>query len=85
VASIAATTTTTGLTVTAQLDTGRYPEGIVVSDARMKELEDGGALTRHRFHGSCNYILHPGPAAPPAPDPAPPAPVSSWTPWPARR
>jgi hypothetical protein len=71
--TIAATTTTTGLKVTAALDDGTYPRGVKITGAQIRELEDTGALTRHGFHGNWNYTLHPGPApAPPAP--APPAP-----------
>src|SRR6202049_3682342 len=69
VQTIAATTTTTGLTVTAALDDRRYPDGIKISDEQMKELEER-ALTRHAFHGTWNYALHPA-AAPARPDPAP--------------
>ena len=67
--TIAATTTTTGLTVTAALDTGRYPTGTEIPDEQMKDLEDR-ALTRHAFHGTWNYTLHPA-AVPARPDPAP--------------
>jgi hypothetical protein len=65
VASIAATTTRTGLTVHAELDTGAYPTGAEVGDAQIAALP----LTRHRFHGDWNYTLHPhgGPSASPAP------------------
>jgi hypothetical protein len=66
--TIAATTTTTGLTVHAQLDTGLYPRGVKISDQQMAALP----LTRHRFHGPWNYTLHPRPGPPPAADPAPP-------------
>ena len=38
--SIAATTTATGLTVTAELDGGRYPPRTKVSDEQMTELEE---------------------------------------------
>jgi hypothetical protein len=69
--TIAATTTTAGLTVTAALDTGRYPTGTQITGAQMKDLE-ARALTRHDFHGTWNYTLHP--AAPARPDP-PPAPA----------
>ncbi|MGW4565975.1 ISAzo13 family transposase [Streptomyces sp. NPDC004561] len=55
VESIAATTTTTGLTVHAELDTRRYPTGIQVSDDEIAALP----ITRHRFHGDWNYTLHP--------------------------
>jgi len=52
---IGATTTTTGLTVTAQLDTGDYPTGVEVSDRQMKELP----ITRNTWHGDWNYTLRP--------------------------
>ena len=71
--SIAATTTTTGLKVTAALDTGRYPTGTQISDEQMNDLKER-ALNPHRFHGAWNYTVHPplqGPAPPPrTPDPA---------------
>jgi transposase len=57
VETIAATTTRTGLKVHAQLDTGTYPTGIRVSDARMAALP----VTHHSFHGDWNYTLHPPP------------------------
>jgi hypothetical protein len=72
--TIAATTTTTGLTVTAVLDQGRYPQGTQVSAAQIQNLQDRGALTPHHWHAAWNYTLHPAPAPPgPAPAPAPPA------------
>jgi Rhodopirellula transposase DDE domain/Helix-turn-helix of DDE superfamily endonuclease len=55
VASIAATTTRTGLRVHAELDTGAYDTGIEISDAQVAALP----LTRHRFHGDWNYTLRP--------------------------
>ncbi len=55
VESIAATTTKTGLTVHAELDTAKYPTGIQVSDDEIAALP----LARHRFHGDWNYTLHP--------------------------
>jgi Rhodopirellula transposase DDE domain len=70
--SIAATTTRTGLKVTAALDTGRYPTGIKVTDEQMNQLKDR-ALTPHAFHGSWNYTARP-PAAGPAPVPRPAVP-----------
>ena len=66
VAAIAATTTGTGLTVRAELDTGTYPTGIPVSDEQMAALP----LTRHDWHGDWNSTLHPRPPTPPPP-PAP--------------
>src|SRR6266436_720486 len=41
---ISATTTKTGLTVRCELDTGRYPSGIVVSDAELAPLSDPGLV-----------------------------------------
>ncbi|WP_442802760.1 ISAzo13-like element transposase-related protein [Streptomyces sp. CB01373] len=58
VQSIAATTTRTGLTVHAELDTNRYPTGIQVTDEELAALP----ITRHRFHGDWNYTLHPQPS-----------------------
>jgi hypothetical protein len=73
--TIAATTTRTGLRVTAALDAGSYPTGATVSDEQMTDLEDR-ALTRHPFHGDWNYtfapVLRPAPPAP-APSPGPAA------------
>jgi hypothetical protein len=69
--TIAATATSTGLTVTAVLDASDYPTGAQVSDEQMRHLEDR-VITRHAFHGAWNYTLSPVPR--PAPDP-PPAPA----------
>ncbi|SFL19960.1 Helix-turn-helix of DDE superfamily endonuclease [Streptosporangium canum] len=55
--TIAATTTTSGLRVHAELDPGSYPLGVQVSDADLTALP----LTRHAFHGDWNYTLHPVP------------------------
>ena len=41
VATIAATTTTTGLTVTAALDDGAYPTGVKITDAQIKSWRTG--------------------------------------------
>jgi hypothetical protein len=74
--TIAATTTATGLTVTAALDTGDYPTGVKITDQQMADLE-ARFLTRHGFHGTWNYTLRPAPrpatapGQPPAPRPAP--------------
>lgn len=57
VQSIAATTTRTGLRVSAALDTNTYPTGVRIGDAEMAALP----LTRHAFHGDWNYALHPQP------------------------
>jgi transposase len=71
--SIAATTTRTGLRVTAQLDTGSYPTGVSVGDVEMAALP----LTRHTFHGDWNYALHPqlAPSVPAVRTPQPPTPA----------
>ncbi|MCY0924343.1 ISAzo13 family transposase [Streptomyces sp. H27-G5] len=55
--TIAATTSRTGLTVQAELDSGEYPTGIRISDDEIAALP----ITRHRFHGDWNYTLHPQP------------------------
>jgi transposase len=69
--TIAATTTRTGLTVEAVLDTGTYPEGVKVSDERARELEER-VLDRHGFHGEWNYTVLASPRPPPEPQPEPP-------------
>ncbi len=56
--TIAATTTRTGLTITAELDTGTYPTGIKITDREMKSFEKT-RLNRHHFHGNWNYTIHP--------------------------
>ena len=70
VTSIASTTTGTGLTVRAELDTGTYPTGVPVSDEQMKDIEDRH-LTRHQFHGEWNYTVLPVPRPAPEPEPEP--------------
>jgi hypothetical protein len=52
---IASTTTETGLTVRAALDTNDYETGIDVSDERLAGLR----LTRAKFHGEWNYMIRP--------------------------
>ncbi|WP_441349196.1 ISAzo13-like element transposase-related protein, partial [Streptomyces sp. NTH33] len=49
--TIAATTSRTGLTVHAELDSGEYPTGIRISDDEIAALP----IARHRFHGDWNY------------------------------
>ena len=61
VETIAATTTSTGLTVHAQLDETTYPTGVKIPDKDMKALEAKGILDRHPFHGEWNYTFHPQP------------------------
>jgi transposase len=67
VSSIAATTTSAGLTVHAELDPGSYPAKIKISTAQVDCLP----LHRHGWHGDWNYTLDPAPPARPPP-PAPP-------------
>ena len=52
---IAATTTTTGLTVKSKIDTNIYERGLKVSNKQMDELQ----LRREKFHGDWNYKLLP--------------------------
>lgn len=54
VETIAATTTSTGLTVHAELDQATYPTGVKIPDTQMKALETEHILTRHDFHGEWN-------------------------------
>ena len=68
VETIAATTTQTGLTIHAELDTTEYPTGVKIADDDMKTLETTGILTRHTFHGEWNYSLNPRPRDTPEPD-----------------
>ncbi|MEV6869104.1 ISAzo13 family transposase, partial [Streptosporangium subroseum] len=63
--TIAATTTRTGLSVHAELDPGRYPAGVRISDEQMAGLP----LERHEWHGDWNYTLRPEPSVPPRPSP----------------
>ncbi len=57
---IAATTTKTGLTVQAELDTGIYPTGVKIPDQEMKLLESSGTLERHECHPEWNYTFKAG-------------------------
>jgi hypothetical protein len=52
---IAATTTTTGLTVRSELDTNAYPAGVKITDEQMSRIN----LQRHDFHGEWNYTIQP--------------------------
>ena len=62
--TIAATTTRTGLTVRAVLDTNAYEKGIKITDKEMKAWE-ARHLHRHDFHGDWNYSITAEPAAGP--------------------
>ena len=57
---IAATTSSTGLTVRCELDTNPYPAGITVSKRDLASVH----LIRHAFHGEWNYTIHPDQPAP---------------------
>ena len=73
VAGIAATTTAQGLKCTAVLDEADYPDGVKVSDRRMRHLETR-VLDRRAFHGEWNYAVLPAPRPGPEPEPEPPGP-----------
>jgi len=60
---IGATSTATGLTVRAELDTGTYPIGIKYTNKQVDALP----ITRHDFHGEWNYTVAPAPADTPTP------------------
>ncbi|MDP1609522.1 MAG: ISAzo13 family transposase [Sulfuritalea sp.] len=50
---IGSTTTQSGLTISAELDTNIYPKGIRVSDDELEMVN----LTKAAFHGEWNYII----------------------------
>jgi hypothetical protein len=50
---IAATTTKTGLRVRAELDPGKYPKGVKVSNKEVAAIR----LERDAFHGEWNYAI----------------------------
>ena len=53
--TIGAVTTATGLSVTAVLDTGRYPTGLRYTNKDVDALP----IIRHQFHGEWNYTIKP--------------------------
>ena len=55
VSLIAATTTSTGLKVHAELNTETYPAGIKVSDEELERIN----IQRDKFHGNWNYEIRP--------------------------
>lgn len=55
---IGSTKTTTGLTVSCDIDRNSYPRGIKVSGEEMAEIN----IERHAFHGEWNYTIRPQPA-----------------------
>jgi hypothetical protein len=60
---ISATTTTTGLTVHAELDTSEYHTGLAYTTRQVEALP----ITRHDFHPDWNYTLRPEPHDSPVP------------------
>ena len=57
--TITATTTSTGLTIQAQLDTSTYPLGIKIPDQTMNTLRADGIHQPHDWHGEWNYTINP--------------------------
>ena len=60
---ISATTTTTGLTVTAELDTSEYPTGLTYTKKQVEALP----IDYHGFHNDWNYTVRPEPHETPIP------------------
>ena len=60
---ISATTTATGLTVTAELDTSDYPTGLRYTSKQVDALPIG----KHDFHPDWNYTVRPEPHETPVP------------------
>jgi hypothetical protein len=54
---IGSTTTQTGLSIQAALDTGSYPTGVKVSDETLAAVR----IERDHFHGEWNYTILPTP------------------------
>jgi len=52
---IARTRTSTGLTVRCNLDQGRYPQKVKITDDQMATIR----LRPDAFHGDWNYVIHP--------------------------
>ena len=55
VSLIGSTHSRSGLRVRTELDRGRYPDGVTVTDAQMAAVR----LKRHDFHGDWNYTITP--------------------------
>jgi len=55
VSLIGSTHSRAGLRVRSELDRGRYPGGVTLTDAQMAAIR----LERHQFHGDWNYTIQP--------------------------
>lgn len=55
VSLIGSTHSTSGLRVRSEIDRGRYPGGVSITDAQLSQVR----LERHRFHGDWNYTIRP--------------------------
>jgi hypothetical protein len=55
VSLIGSTHSRSGLRVRSEIDQGRYPGGVTVTDAQMATVR----IKRHRFHGEWNYTICP--------------------------
>jgi hypothetical protein len=55
VSLIGDTTTATGLRVRSEVDRGRYPQGVAITDQQMAQVQ----LEPHTFHGDWNYTIRP--------------------------
>ena len=55
VSLIGSTHSQAGLRVRSEIDRGRYPGGVIVTDAQLASVR----LDRHKFHGDWNYTIHP--------------------------
>jgi hypothetical protein len=55
VSLIASTRTKTGLRVRSEIDTGRYRQGVKISDDQMRQVN----IEPDSFHGDWNYKIHP--------------------------
>jgi hypothetical protein len=60
VSLIGSTHSRAGLRVRSELDRGKYPSGVDVTDAQLATVH----LKRHRFHGDWNYTIYPAPPKP---------------------
>ncbi|MBI3976446.1 MAG: ISAzo13 family transposase, partial [Armatimonadetes bacterium] len=55
VSLIGSTRTDAGLRVRSEIDRGKYPMGVVVTDQQMARIK----LVPHSFHGDWNYTVRP--------------------------